>query len=414
MTPESWPEFLAAQRVCAGPLGSQIDAFAALLVERGYARSTAKEHVRLVADLGRWLGRQQCCLDEVDETCVVRFLRQRRRRGRAARSNAAMLRVLVEMLRSAGVVRPATPDTDVSPVYQIERAFAQYLVHERGLGASAQANYLPVVRRLLSRRFGRGLIQLAALRPEDVRRFVVCEARAVSPSGAKMMVTALRAFLCWLHRRGDTTTDLGAAVPSVADWRLATLPKSIAAAQVEQLLRHCARRTVVGQRDYAILLLLARLGLRAGEVVALELEDLDWEAGAIVVRGKGGRQDRLPLPRDVGAAIAAYLHGGRPRCATRRVFVRARAPRRGFANSIAICTIVARALTRADLHPPRTGAHLLRHTLACTLLRRGAALTEIGELLRHRSPDTTAIYAKVDVAALRALAPAGPRPAGDA
>jgi len=203
-------------------------------------------------------------------------------------------------------------------------------------------------------------------------------------------------------------------VPRVADWRLATLPKSITSDQVERLLEACDRRNAVGRRDYAILLMLARLGLRAGEIVAMDLEDLDWDTGELVVRGKGGRRDRLPLPRDVGAAVAAYLRLGRPTCSTRRVFIRMRAPLRGFANSIAICTIVERALTRAELDPPRKGAHLLRHTLACTMLRGGASLAEIGEILRHRSPDTTAIYAKVDVTALRALAPAWPRSAGDA
>jgi site-specific recombinase XerD len=157
------------------------------------------------------------------------------------------------------------------------------------------------------------------------------------------------------------------------------------------------------------LLLLARLGLRAGEVVGMTLDDLDWEAGELLVRGKGGRQDRMPLPGDVGKALATYLRRGRPPCGSRRVFICARAPRRGFTSSVAVCTIVRRALARAGLHPPSTGAHLLRHTLATEMLRRGASLTEIGEILRHRHPDTTAIYAKVDLEALRAVAPPWPR-----
>jgi len=161
---------------------------------------------------------------------------------------------------------------------------------------------------------------------------------------------------------------------------------------------------VVGERNYAILLLLARLGLRAGEIVAMTLDNIDWEAGELTVRGKGGRQARLPLPRDVGEALANYLRHGRPQCSSRCVFIRARAPCRGFANSAAITTIVERAIGRAGLKPPSRGAHVLRHSLATAMLRKGASLAEIGEVLRHRHADTTAIYAKVDLDALRTIA----------
>jgi site-specific recombinase XerD len=229
----------------------------------------------------------------------------------------------------------------------------------------------------------------------------------------KVIVSALRVFLRWLHERGDTGTNLAGCVLSMPDWRLAIVPKALPSGQVERLLRQYDRATAVGRRDYAIVLLLARLGLRAGEVVHMDLDDLDWESGELRVRGKGGRQDRLPVPRDVGAAVADYLRHGRPRCSTRRVFVRVKAPLRGFVDATAISDIVDRGLKRAGLEPPRKGAHTLRHALACTMLRRGASLIEIGQILRHRNPDTTALYAKVDIAALRALAPAWPRPAGD-
>jgi site-specific recombinase XerD len=417
MTPDCLSEFLAAQRLRAGALGDQVCVFGTTLADRGYTPSTMREQVRLVADFGRWLERHHLSAAQLDEARTVQFLAHRRRRGRKARSNAAALWLLLEILRDVDVIRrPPTldADLDVSPIGRVEREFARYLVEERGLSASTRVNYVPVVRRLLSRRFNTGPIKLADLRPEDITRFVVHEARTMSPGRMKVIVPGLRAFLRWSHQWGETETALVGCVPRVADWRLTTLPKSIAPEQVEHMLRRCDRTTATGRRDYAILLLLARLGLRAGEVVAMELDDLDWEAGALVVRGKGGRHDRLPLPRDVGAALAAYLQHGRPGCSTRRVFIRARAPRQGFANSIAICTIVKRALDRAGLEPPRKGAHLLRHSLACTMLRRGASLAEIGEVLRHRSSNTTAIYAKVDVATLRALAPAWPKPAGDA
>jgi site-specific recombinase XerD len=416
MTSKQFSAFLAAQQFRAGALREQIGMVATALAERGYSLSTTREQVRLVAHLGRWLHRRHLSAADLDEACVARFLAHRRRCRRKPRSSGATLRLVLEMLRAQGAVaRPLAADaSDVGPVARIECEFARYLVDERGLSASTLANYLPGVRRLLSRRFGTGPVKLTGLHQDDITRFIMSEARTVSPGRMKVVVPGLRAFLRWLHLRGETSTDLTGCVPKVADWRLATLPKSIPTEQVEHLLRCCDRTTVIGCRDHAILLLLARLGLRAGEVVAMELDDVDWEAGELLVRGKGGRRERLPLSRDVGTALATYLRCGRPTCSLRRVFVRAKAPWRGFASSVAICDLVRRALRRAGLEPPRKGAHLLRHALACTMLRRGASLPEIGEVLRHRSLDTTALYAKVDVLALHALAPAWPSAAGGA
>jgi site-specific recombinase XerD len=226
----------------------------------------------------------------------------------------------------------------------------------------------------------------------------------MNPRRAQLVTTALRSFFRFLCGRGNISMDLAASVPSVASWRLSDLPKFLEPEQVERLLNACNRATCDGRRDYAVLLLLARLGLRAGEVVHMTLDDIDWENGELMVRGKSLRQDRLPLPKDVGDALAAYVCEGRPRCSSRRVFLRLKAPLQGFTNSIAICSIVQRALRRAGLHPERRGSHLLRHSLAITMLRGGASLAEIGEILRHELPRTTEIYIKVDVVALRALA----------
>ena len=218
------------------------------------------------------------------------------------------------------------------------------------------------------------------------------------------MVAALRAFLRHLQHRGEITTDLAACVPTVANWSSTTLPKFLQPGQVAQVLKHCDRRRTTGRRNYAILLLLARLGLRAGEVVALTLDDIDWSAGHFALRGKGGRWAQLPLPLEVGEAIADYLQNGRPRSASRRLFICQRAPHLGFADSSGISTLVKRALARAGVDSPRKGAHLFRHTLATEMLRRGASLTEIGELLRHQHPSTTTVYAKVNLPALRRMA----------
>lgn len=402
------PGGLGHRRV-GGLAPPDVEGFAALLSEQGYARSTRKEQLRLVAHLSRWLEQRGFEEGEVDEERIVEFLRYRSGRGLVARSNAAVLKLLLRHLRDTGVVREPVPTVDGSGRLAIERGYSEYLAQERGLCPVTLVNYLALVRRFLRKRFGRGRIDLKELRPAEISRFIIRYAESFSRSRAKLLVTALRSFLRFLHVRGEIGVDLASAVPAVANWRLSNLPKSITPSEVRRLLRGSNQRTVTGRRDYAILLLLARLGLRAGEVVSLTLEDLDWQAGEITVRGKGARYDRLPLPPDVGKALAAYLCHGRLPCSTRRVFIRTRAPRRGFANSVAVSTVVRRALERVGLDPVLKGAHLLRHTLATNMLRKGASLAEIGEILRHRQVQTTQIYAKVDLRALRTLAQPWPR-----
>jgi len=386
-----------------GPLSSLIEGFSTLLASQGYARSTAKEKLRLVVDLSRWLHRRKLGVADLDEQRVKQFLTHRRRR-RVRRGSAATCRMLLGYLRRLGSIPSSREAFDDTPLNRIGRDFEQFLASERGLTPATLANYLPTVRRFLTERFGDGALRLDELSLQDINRFILRHVQRMSRGRAQLMVTALRSFLRFLHQRGDIAADLARAVPTVVNWRLAGLPKSLAPEQVESLLASCDQSTTLGQRDYAILLLLARLGLRAGEVVALTVDDFDWEAGVLLVRGKGNRQERLPLPQDVGEALVEYLRHGRPQCATRRVFVRMKAPRCGFASSSAICDVVRRALTRTGLDPAFKGAHLLRHSLATRMLRSGASLEEIGELLRHCRPETTQIYAKVDLIALRALA----------
>jgi integrase/recombinase XerD len=229
---------------------------------------------------------------------------------------------------------------------------------------------------------------------------------------AQLMTTAFRSFFRFLFQSGELQADLSAAVPTVADWRLSTIPKYLLPNEVDRLVASCDRQTSTGRRDYAILLLLARLGLRAGEIVGLQLDDVDWRAGEILVRGKGLLHDRMPLPVDVGQALTSYLRTDRPVCKTCRVFVCTKAPRSGFAGPSTVTTIVRRALDRAGLNPIFKGAHLLRHSLATTMLRSGASMGEIGEVLRHRIPSTTEIYAKLDFEGLRSLAQPWPHLGG--
>ena len=406
------PNPVVLQPLSTDPLRMHIDAVGQLLSQQGYTSSTAKYTMRLLADLSSWLQQHALTATDCNEQLTGDFLQDRYRCRRPHRNDRAALRRLLKHLRDQGVIPIPVVETDTHACAPLVRDFQDYLLQQRRLAPTTVADYLDTVQRFFRERFGTQSLNLEALCPQDISRFMVQQARRYSPSHAKLFATALRSFFRFLLQRGMTTHDLAQAVPTVPNWRLSVLPKFMKAEDVDYLLQSVDRNTPQGQRDYAILLLLARLGLRAAEVVALSLDDLDWEAGELRVRSKGQRYDRLPLPHEVGEALAAYICQGRPSVTTRRVFVRMRAPRRGFANSQGISTIVRRALERAGLNPALKGAHLLRHSLATQLLQNGASLTEIGELLRHQNIETTRIYAKVDQEALRALAV--PWPGGDA
>jgi site-specific recombinase XerD len=278
------------------------------------------------------------------------------------------------------------------------------LLEVRALARPTIINYVPFIRSFLEDRFGSGRVTLSRLCASDVVRFVQRQAPRLHAKTAKLMTTALRSFLQYARYLGEVTLDLAAAVPIVANWSMTSIPRAISAEHVRQLLASIDRRTAVGRRDYAILLLLARLGLRAGEVASLELNDIDWNLGQVSVRGKSGQRNRLPLPTEVGKAIAAYLRRGRPDSTSRSVFLRARAPICAFRGTSGIGSMVRHSLERAGIQATTTGTHQFRHGLATEMLRQGASLSEIGELLGHRHPQTTKIYTKVDIKALRALA----------
>ena len=394
---------------CTGPLASHVEGFAAELSRTGYTQNTVLSKHELLTNLSRWLERRRLSLAALDEGRLRQFLAGRRRQGKARRGDPTTGQQLLGYLRDHDEIAAAPQRIDRTPAADLARDFEAFLRSERGLATPTIVSYLPVVRRFLDDLFGRKALRLEQLRPQDLHGFVLREIQRVSRSHGKGVVTALRSFLRFLLQRGAIRTGLAGTLPGVATWRLSHLPKSLPPEQVERLLACCDRMSLTGKRDYAILLLLARLGLRGGEVVAMTLEDLDWERGEILVRGKGQRLERLPLPADVGAALARYLCDVRPACASRRVFIRMQAPQQGLTGPTAVCCIVRRALQRAGLDPEFKGAHLLRHSLATDLLRRGASLSEIGQLLRHRQPTTTQIYAKVDIAALRGIAQPWPR-----
>lgn len=385
-------------------LASHFQEFAALLAHQGYAPATVRSKLQLLDALSRWLKRRRLHAADLDKRRVNLFLEHRACRSGTRRGDASTVAQLLSFLRGLGCIPINPEEIDTTPIGCIEHDFARFLSAERGLKPVTVASYLRTMRCFLLQRFGQEELRLDELCLQDINRFILERARYVRRRYAQSIVTALRSFLRFLQQRGTITAELAAAVPGVANWRLSHLPKALAPVEVERLLKRCCRYTPIGQRDYAILLLLARLGLRAGEIVALTLDDLDWEAGKFIVRGKGDRQERLPLPHDVGVAIARYLRHVRPACSTRRVFIRMKAPHCGFAGAAAICDVVRRALWRAELDPAFKGAHLLRHSLATNMLRRGASLEQIGQLLRHCRTNTTQIYAKVNIGALRGIA----------
>lgn len=398
-------EQIVLMRPPEGPAAAFIRPFASWASEQGYAFAPLRQRVRIAAGFSRWLGEKALHPDAVGSRHCAQYLRYRGRRLRSCSGDDVALTQFLEFLRRRGVT-PAEkiPPVRLTPVEQCAQRFEQYLREERQLSTATQVNYLPFIREFLTGRFGEGSVKLASLRASDVTGFVQRRAPRLHRKRAQLLTAGLRSFLRYARYRGEIRADLAAAVPSVANWSMPSIPRAIAPDQVRQLLRQVDRSTAVGRRDYAILLLLARLGLRASEVVRLELEDIDWKAGSLSVCGKGGRHSQLPLPQEVGDAIVAYLQRGRPRSLSRRVFLTAKAPIRGFLGPSAISTVVRHALGHAGIDAPTRGAHQFRHGLATEMLRRGASLTEIGELLGHRSPETTKIYTKVDLAALRTLA----------
>ena len=392
-------------RPLEGPLATQIAAFASWAREEGYALQSRYRRVLLAAGFSRWLGQQAVRLRHVSAEHPARYLRSRARQMQVHNGDAAALRQFVGYLRRHGVI-PAEKVSPrrLTPVEQEARAFEHYLRDERALARATCVNYVPFVRGFLTDRFGRGPIALSRLGAGDVVRCVQRQAPRLHLKRAKLLTSAVRSFLRYVRYRGAVTLDLAAAVPVVANWSMPSIPRAIGADQVRQLLASIDRRTATGRRDYAVVLLLARLGLRSGEVAFLELDDIDWDAGQVSVRGKRGQKTALPLPVEVGEAIAAYLRRGRPRSTDRRVFLRSKAPVRGFLSQCAIGSIIRHALQRAGIQAPTPGAHQFRHALATQMLRHGASLAEIGEVLRHRNLQTTTIYAKVDLTALRTLA----------
>lgn len=402
----------AAMRLRSCLLGAHLDEFCPLLTDLGYKDSTIRHKLWELSTLARWMSNKHLTVGDLDERNVDEFLKIRRRRGRTCRGFRSTAFLLIEQLRSTGVIPTPEVSRDDSPEAALLKDYEMYLRQERALVESTVSGYLISVREFVFASLHGDTMRPDTLGPGDVRAFLLARIRSVAPRYAQHIRSALRSFLRFLFLRGETNTDLSLAVPTVRQWRHSTVPRHMSTEEVERILGACDLTSATGRRNHAILLLLARLGLRAGEVIALELDDLNWRTGEIMVRGKGLICDRLPLLPDVGEALALYLKKDRPSCRSRRVFICRHAPHRGFGHPSTVSTIVMRALARAGLSPAVQGAHLLRHSLATTMVRRGASLSEIGQVLRHRSPNTTEIYAKLDFETLRDVAMPWPTTGG--
>ncbi len=391
---------MAGTRRKPGRMGPHIAGLQARWVELGYTPDTVKNMLSVVGQLGRWMATVDLDVSQLDAASIEAFVRSLRDDGARRVPGVRSLTPLFDYLRSKDLlVAEAPPKT---PVGELLAEYRSWLVDDRGLAAPTVLRYENMARRFLGERAAEdGDRFIEDLAGADVIAFLLRESARVSVGAAKGRVAELRSLLRFLYLKGLTATAMASAVPPVAGWHDTGIPSGPTAIDVQLLLDGCDRTVAGGIRDFAILMLVARLGLRSAEVARLELSDIDWRAGEIGVRGKARRRDRLPVPSDVGEALAAYLSEARPPTTVRQVFLALKAPMRAIRPDL-VSDVTRRACQRAGL--PRAGAHRLRHALATEMLRRGATLVEVSQVLRHRDLATTAIYAKVDLATLRCVA----------
>jgi integrase/recombinase XerD len=383
----------------SGPLARHAITFGDQLLLAGYPPERAVRHLQLLAQLSRWMEARGLGEAELCEERLCEFLDARRAAGYWGRLSVGWLTKLLALIPGLEVTSAPRPVS--TPAELLIDRYCHHLRQERGLATSTIRGYVDHARRFVSRLEGAdGEVDLSGVTAAAVISFVVEQRRSRCLGSAAKAVTVLRSLLRFLSLEGLVPAGLADAVPAVSVCK-GFLPRALSPETVTALLDSCDRSSPMGKRDYAVLTLLIRLGLRSGEVAGLTLDDLDWNHGELVVRGKGSRQERLPLPVDVGEALVAYLNGGRPAADCRAVFLRVKAPITAMTSS-AVTQTVTSACKRAGLAP--MGAHRLRHSAATTMLHAGAPLAEVGQVLRQTALSTTAIYAKVDRVALRALA----------
>jgi site-specific recombinase XerD len=392
----------ALKRWKQGPLGPYLDGFAKRLHECGYSPEVGQSYIRSIGCMSLWLEQRGFKARELNERKLQDYIRSLKHHSDTVVSTAPH-RLLLSYLREIEAIKRPPPQT-ASRVIRIVNEYVDYLRRERGLAEATLAHRRIFSRRFLEERFGKSPVRLISLKTQDFVRHIQRHAHEYGVRHRYHVVLVLKDFCRFLRLRGYVHRDIASGIPRMPAWKPIDLPSYLESSEVERLLKACDQSSPTGMRDYAILLLLTRLGLRAGEVCHLTLDDIDWEASQITICGKGGKRNRLPLPLDAGKALVRYLQHGRPPCSCRHVFIRMHAPQTGFQSSDAIRVVVKRTLKRAGLHPSHMGSHLLRHTFATHLLRKGASLLEIGRILGHENPDSTLIYAHIDQKKLRAVA----------
>jgi len=397
------------KRLRESSLADYLRILAMQLEAEGYNAEAACKMIKIGDEFGVWLCRRQVSADRITTNHSDAFLRCRKKTRRPKFSDGPALKRLLRIIeeqKGCAIVFAKSQD----PVDVLCDEFAEYLANVRGLAARSVSTYRFIAHRFLTQRFAGETVNLSNLEGRDVIRFITDQAGVLGSKRISLTICALRSFLRFARMQNYINRNLATAVPNVAKRSVKTVPKQLAQEQVISVLDSCNRSSKNGRRDYAIILLLARLGLRAGEVASLTLDDIDWHEASITICGKSRRVSKLPIPSDVGEALADYVKNDRPLTASRSMFFRVNAPCTALDKPTAIAHVVERALSRANIVSSSSGAHLFRHTLAGQMRRQGASLSEIGEILRHHSPQSTMIYAGVDLVSLRKLA--APWPGG--
>jgi site-specific recombinase XerD len=401
------------QKLRDGPVGPFVDELASVLLAQGYKQKYLRTRFTVIKALNRWLNRKKIDLSQLDSETLNQFIRYRGKQNKcmSERGELATLNTLTTIMKDRGVV-PIEEEVR-EPNCRFEKtlsAYRLYLIEEKGLASTTIARYLFQNRKFLDHIFDLQPADFSAISAQNIVDFIRSYASGHGAGDSAMLVCSIRSFLRFLVFNGKIEATLVECIPAVSCRNGHRIPSHLSGNELSHFLKSSKGSGPVQRRNYAMFLLLARLGLRASEVVRLCLDDIDWEHGEVTIRAKGNKQVHLPLPKEVGTALAAYLKHARPACPFRNVFISPRAPYRPLKNGSVLSSIVNRAVKRAGLNPQNKGAHLLRHTLATECLRKGATLTEVGEILRHRNIDTTAIYAKVDFTRLRTLAMPWPVP----
>jgi integrase/recombinase XerD len=386
-----------------GPLVEYLKQFVSYLIEQGYNRQYIQLQYRVAAKFSDWLLRKNISESNITEKHLKQFIKSVKYKGKVKQGIPASLHRLFNFLQQVEVIKKSNVLIYSTPLQQTLQSYSAYLLNVKGLSNKSIIQYSPFIERFLAKRFGKKLIDLSALSEKDIINFIKQLTTQMSAVRVKVAINALRSFLRYAAFHGEINASLINAVPTIPAWSMSSIPKAISLDHIQVILKNCPRDSTMGKRDYAILMLLVHLGLRAIEIVGLTLESIDWKNGTITIQGKGGRTHILPLLTEVGEAIADYLQHGRPTSKNHELFLRTLAPFRGLGAQQTVATIVNAAIRRAGVGTPTRGSHQFRHALATNLIQRGASLKEIGDLLGHQHPKTTNIYAKVNLKDLRSL-----------